>query len=194
MSDLSIAWLDQLAELWRRERATGWAVEDGRAVIIRSALLSFGTACAWSVLLCAAIVHMDGESRVLMCGVIAGVLAVGAITVATLPLASLAFLAGGMMVVVPGMHILDLPDLVFPMLGIFGVLLARSVLAQARLVDLVAVFREVLSESGAAERERRRHCQPRFRQLLLLFVRRWIAMLMEMRRRSVASASWSSSL
>ncbi len=135
---------------WRDQRNSGWAVIDSRRTVVSTAGLSFLTAIGWGLMLCTALIGNDADGRITLTCVLTGVVSVGTLTVATLPLASIAFLAGSMIVIAPAVWLIDLPDTIFGMLAVFGVLLARSVLAQARLFmdhfhtgnDLIDTVRE----------------------------------------------------
>ncbi|MGJ3628349.1 methyl-accepting chemotaxis protein [Sphingomonas sp. MMS24-JH45] len=80
---------------------------------------------------------------------IAGVMAVGALSVAALPLASLAFLAGSNVFAAIDVFVVGVPGEVGLLLLIFFVLLGRAVLTQARLV--VDNYNATIELSVAAE-------------------------------------------
>jgi methyl-accepting chemotaxis protein len=149
---------------WHYQRKSDWLVTDSRSTVITIATLSFVTAAAWGLMLYAALIDSSEDGRILLTCAITGVMSVGALTVATLPLASVAFLIGAMVVVVPTIHLVHLPPTVFGMLCVFFMLLARSVLAQAQLFSrhffagehLVEVSRERRSAEDAAQQERER--------------------------------------
>jgi methyl-accepting chemotaxis protein len=161
---------------WRNQKNAGWTIVDPRHTIVLTASLSFATAAAWGLMLFASLVGNDADGSILLTCIITGMMAVGALTVATLPLASLAFLAGAMIVVVPGVTLVGLPASVYAMLGVFCLLLGRSVLAQARLFmdhfrvgnDLIdaARERELAERSRRQEQERAELAETHARQAL----------------------------
>lgn len=118
---------------WFREKKIDWAVSDPRRAIVGVAILSFCTAAAWGLLLYAAMLGNTVERWILLACMIPGVMAVGTLAVATLPLASVGFLTGITVATVPAIHLVELPTSVFGMLLVFYILLARSILSQARL-------------------------------------------------------------
>lgn len=150
--------------LWRADRARDWSVADARAVVLSNAALSFATAVAWGGMLAASLTAASPVGELLILCVIPGVMAVGALSVAALPLASLAFLVGSLVFAAVDVYLVDLPLAVFGLLAVFVTLLGRAILAQAKLFvdnfntgsDLAAASRErVLAvETARAERER----------------------------------------
>ena len=149
---------------WYLQRKSDWLVTDSRETVVTLATLSFITAASWGLMLYAALIGSDQDGRILLTCAITGVMSVGALTVATLPLASVAFLCGAMVVVVPTIQLVHLPSSVFGMLCVFFMLLARSVVAQARLFiahhyageDLVTASRDRHSAEEAARHEHER--------------------------------------
>ena len=136
---------------WYAQRDSDWLVTDSRDTVVTLSTLSFITAASWGLMLYAALIDNDQDGRILLTCAITGVMSVGALTVATLPLASVAFLCGAIVVVVPTVQLVHLPVSVFGLLCIFFALLARSILAQARLFIAHYYAGEELVE---AERER----------------------------------------
>ena len=136
---------------WSTQRDSDWLVTDSRNTVVTLSTLSFITAASWGLMLYAALIDNDQDGRILLTCAITGVMSVGALTVATLPLASVAFLCGAMIVVVPTIHLVHLPASVFGLLCIFFTLLSRSIVAQARLFIAHYYAGEELIE---AERER----------------------------------------
>jgi methyl-accepting chemotaxis protein len=119
--------------LWAQDRRRGWTVADGRRAIIFAARLSFVTSLTWGLMLAFAMTDAANNERLLITCIVTGVMSVGTLTVAAIPLASLAFLCGSLLAVLLMIHISAMPHAVFAMLGVFVILLAKSVLAQARL-------------------------------------------------------------
>jgi methyl-accepting chemotaxis protein len=159
---------------WYFQRRSDWLVTDSRDTVVTLATLSFVTAASWGLMLYAALVDSSENGRILLTCAITGVMSVGALTVATLPLASVAFLTGAMVVVVPTIHLVQLPSTVFGMLCVFFILLARSVVAQARLFiqhfyagqNLTEASRQraSLEDAARAERERAELAEARAQQ------------------------------
>jgi methyl-accepting chemotaxis protein len=147
---------------WRRQRESGWAVTDARRTIVTTAALSFTIAMGWALILCLSLVGNDAEGRITLTCALTGVISVGTLTVAALPLASIAFLAGAMIVTFPAVWLVGLPPTIFGLLGVFCMLLGRSVLAQARLFmdhfhtgnDLIDTVRD-RERAEAAQRDQR---------------------------------------
>lgn len=149
---------------WYYQKRDDWRVTDSHQTVMTIATLSFVTAASWGLMLYAALIDNNEDGRILLTCVITGVMSVGALSVATLPLASVAFLIGAMVVVVPTIQLVHLPATVFGMLCVFFVLLARSIVAQARLFsthfyadkNLSEASRERASLEDAARHERDR--------------------------------------
>lgn len=149
---------------WHRQKSSNWEVKDSRETVITVARLSFVTAAAWGLMLYAALIDSDADGRILLTCAITGVMSVGALTVATMPLASVGFLSGMIVVIIPTVHLVNLPRTVFGMLMVFFFLLARSIIGQARLfIDnyytgehLIAASREreLAEQDARQERDR----------------------------------------
>lgn len=150
--------------VWRKDKRDNWVVRDPQAVILQQTGIAFVTAAAWNLLLSAALVESEPQGRILTCGIMAGVMAVGALNVATLPMASMAFLVGAMVVLGPIIIVTDLPLASYPVLMVFCTLLAKSVMSQARLfsdsyhasLDLVEATRQQEAAETARIEERAR--------------------------------------
>lgn len=149
---------------WRRDVRNAWKTTEARAAILFAAAQSFATSIAWGALLATALKDAETSERLLFTCVLTGVMSVGALTVASLPLASLAFLAGSLVMVTVDVAIADLPISVFLMVTIFIVLLAKATFAQSRLftdnfrtgTDLVVASRERQVAEHLATTERAR--------------------------------------
>jgi methyl-accepting chemotaxis protein len=145
-------------KVWRCDRQRDWVVNDPQAVILHQAGMAFATAIAWNLLLGFSFIESQPEERVLICGIIAGVMAVGALNIAALPVASMMFLVGAMIVITPIVFLTGLPLTTFMLICIFVVMLAKAVMSQARLfsesyhagLDLV----DAASQREAAETAR----------------------------------------
>ena len=142
---------------WDADRRGNWVISDPRKAVLVAALLSFGNGCCWGGLLASALADIHASHQPMIICAITGVLAVGALTVCAVPLASLAFMAGSLVFMAMDVVIAGLPLSVFAMLAAFVGLLAKAVLAQSRLfVDhhvtgthLAAAARErTLAEDG----------------------------------------------
>ena len=144
---------------WQRERARRWRVANGRRAVLQMAALSFMTASAWGWLLCVAAAQARPDQLAMFACIIPGVMAVGALAVAPVPLASLAFLAASNLFAALDIVVIPLPQEIGVMLAIFCLLLGRAILAQATLVadhhDANAHLAEEAEQRLAAEREAR---------------------------------------
>lgn len=160
---LFVVSLLSLAQSWK-DRRCGWTFADPRAAILSVARICFISAVAWGVLM-ATLMSVSGASeRLLVACVLVGVMSVGALTAATVPLASLAFLAGSLLSTTLTVIIVDIPLSVFAVLAVFVLLLARSILAQATLfvdnyqatADLTAAAAAQVEAEAFARTERER--------------------------------------
>lgn len=187
---------------WRLERSCDWHVEDGRQTIFKMAILSFMTSLAWGALLSVALTHAGYSERLLITCVITGVMAVGALNAAPLPLASLAFLLGSLIFVAVDVFFAGIPGGTFVLVVIFTGLLNRSILHQAQLLisnfsvgnDLAAASEERDAAENAAriDRERaelaERHMHQARREQVIEGRRTEMLMLGERFERSVIDA------
>ncbi len=171
---LAVVSIDNLRR-WRAERARNWQIGEPRAAIMTLTIVSFLTSVSWGVFLAAALIGADPAEQLFIISIISGVMSVGALAVAAVPLASLAFLAGSLLTFVFDVLLADLPPAIFVMMVVFGVLLGRSIMAQAQLfidnfrvgTDLVTADRERENAEGVAkaERERAELAEARSRQV-----------------------------
>lgn len=145
---------------WFRERRADWQVAEGdsRRAVIDVATLSFIKSVSWGLMLTSALIGSDDRERIFVACVITGVSAVGALAIAPVPLASISFLAGSLLIMMPAIVALGLPLSILVLLTVFVALLSRSILSQAQLFvanfqtgnDLADVARErVLGEKLA---------------------------------------------
>jgi methyl-accepting chemotaxis protein len=160
---------------WKQDRDAGWKVVDGRAKIIDTARISLLTSFAWNLLLGIALLDPDPHQKLFVICVVTGSVCVGALTVATVPLASIAFIAGSASVMFFDIQLATgLPSATYLMLCIFFLLLGRSIISQARL--FVANFkvggelieasrdRELFAATARAESERAELAEARSQQ------------------------------
>ncbi len=190
-------------KLWREDRANGWQVTDSRATIIALAKLSAISSLAWNILLGIALLDPDPQRKLFVICVVTGVMCIGSLTVATVPLASLTFITVGALVMLFDIQFASgLPTQTYVMLGIFFVLLGRSVVAQARLfianfrtgTELVEASRDLehLAAVARAETERAElaeaRSQQRLREQAIEARRRDMVVLAERFERSVVEA------
>ncbi|MBG6118906.1 MULTISPECIES: methyl-accepting chemotaxis protein [unclassified Sphingobium] len=136
---------------WRRERRAGWHYPDPTQSVKRLTWVSFVTALLWGILLGAAIYEAPTDWELLISCTLVGVGCIGPLNVATVPKASLGFMAGWLVMSVVDMFLIaEAPLEVLLALTVFIALFARSILAMSRASsdairshdDLVAVTRE----------------------------------------------------
>jgi len=150
---------------WRHDMRADWAIVDGRRRIGELALLSGSTAFAWNLLLTVALAFATPVEELFVLCIYTGVICVGALGMATVPLASVAFVGVSLLFsafTIP--LVTNLPYEVFPLLGIFVLMLLKSILAQAGLfidrfdagarLHEAAIERDRLAASAQAERDR----------------------------------------
>ncbi len=118
---------------WRWHRLRDWEVgRTARHVRIVTLEASIGS-LAWFIFLSIAGLEAPPENQSLITTVMAGVMAVGALRYSALPSASLAFLTVAVAVCTLYSFLSAIPGAVFLFLGVFVILLGRTVLAQARM-------------------------------------------------------------
>jgi methyl-accepting chemotaxis protein len=118
---------------WRAERRAGWRYSDPKRSVRRLALVSLFTALLWGALLGAAIYEAPVGWELIITCTLVGVACIGTLNVATVPKASLAFLAGwAVMAVIDVIAIGHAPLVVLAPLAVFIALFARSALAISR--------------------------------------------------------------
>jgi methyl-accepting chemotaxis protein len=144
---------------WQVDRASGWRVVDGRRTVFYVTAITFVSAILLGYLLTVAMSYATQPQTVLFSCVITGIMAVGALGAASIPLASLSFLAGSSVFVMLDVLIVGIPGEVVALLGVYFVLLGRSILTQATLVidnyDAQARMALLASERAVAERTAR---------------------------------------
>lgn len=120
--------------IWRRERRNQWTIGDGRRAILRTALVHGCMAFSWNFMLLLMLAYASDANRAMVVCVVTGVISVGALTAATVPLASLTFLAVSLVMVGIGTAMkVGLTADIFPLLILFMGLLGRSIVAQSSL-------------------------------------------------------------
>jgi len=118
---------------WRRQRRLGW--QSGRAlrrlvaITLEAALIAIG----WFSFLSTAGMDAPPDQQALIATIMAGVMAVGALRYAVLPSASLAFLGAAVLVASIYSFASSIPATVFIFMGVFVLLLGRTVIANARM-------------------------------------------------------------
>ena len=160
---------------WWEERRIDWLFDDPRQAIISFARLSLITSLAWGVLMSLLAASSQGDERLFATGCLIGVMAVGALSAASVPLASLAFLAGSFVGAIMTILLADLPLGIYVALAVFIILFARSILLQGRLfvdnhraeADLQTATRERADAEllARAEQERATLAEAQARQL-----------------------------
>ncbi|MBV2148034.1 hypothetical protein KRZ98_07010 [Sphingobium sp. AS12] len=136
---------------WRGERRANWRYPNPKHSVRRLTVVSFVTALPWGILLGAAIYETPADWELLISCTLVGVVCIGALNVATVPQASIGFIAGWLVMAVIDMFLIaKVPSEVLVALTVFIALFARSILAISRASseairandDLVAVSRE----------------------------------------------------
>ena len=130
---------------WQVERPAAYA----RGMIFEAGMVALG----WFLFLSVSGHYARIEQMVLIIAVMTGVLAVGALRYATIPGASLSFLAAGVLVSLLYVFESSVPFEVFVFLALYAVLLARSVVAQAHVFNAQFDAGAALAQA-AAERDR----------------------------------------
>jgi|GEM_PF-2075550 len=153
---------------WRRDVRAQWVIDDPRRRVVSVALMSGITAVAWNVLLGVGMYGASANQSLLLVCISTGVICVGALSVATVPLASIAFMLSSFVVVFVNLQFFNniLPAEVYFMIAIYIVMLTRSILAQANLfianydsgsrLGEAELERERLAQAALQERERAR--------------------------------------
>ena len=121
-----------LSRWYRRDRGSNLGSRFSSSVGVVAAE-AFTVSAVWFLFLVCASYFSSLEQQVLVTTIMAGVMAVGALRYAAVPAASLAFLAGAIVVCGAYAFVAVIPDVVFLFLGVFVVMLGRSVLAQATM-------------------------------------------------------------
>lgn len=128
-------------------------------------MIAFCLSLSWGVLLSSVLIAAPQELLLLIVCVIVGVTAAGVLNVATVPLASFAFMAGSLiMIAFDVLVLIALPKEVLALLAVFVFILGRSIFDQASLftnnfeasASLVeaSIEREQLAVAARIEKER----------------------------------------
>ena len=136
---------------WRDERRAGWRYSNPRRSARWLTVVSFVTALLWGILLGTAIYQAPADWELLITCTLVGVVCIGALNVATVPQASIGFIAGWLLMAVIDMFLIaKAPSEVLVALAVFITLFVRSILMISRASfeairshdDLVAVTGE----------------------------------------------------
>lgn len=147
-AQLALASTANLA-MWRREQRSDWKITDGRRAIVQTAFVHGCMALSWNLMFLIMLAHANGSNRVMVLCTVTGVISVGALASATVPLGSLAFLAVSLVIVgISTLLNIGLTADVYPLLLVFIALLGRSIFAQSSL--FVRQYRTAQELSGAA--------------------------------------------
>lgn len=124
-----------VAVLWRwwRLRRRQWHIERPGAFSRGLALEAGVVAGGWFLFLSVSGLAADQTQIALIVAVMAGVMAAGAMRYAPMPVASISFLATGILVACIYAAISPIPGTVFMFLGVYAVLLGRSLVAQGHV-------------------------------------------------------------
>lgn len=138
---------------WRRDQARDWAVDDSAAAITGYVGEAFFISLGWFTYLAVAAWSSRDEERILLAAITTGVLAVGALRFAPVPVASMTFIGTAIAVLaVLTATNPTLPAGLMLFLCVFAVLIGRAVLAQAALIS--EQHRSALAlAAAAAERD-----------------------------------------
>ena len=135
--------------LWNRDRAAGWAITNARSRVIGLTALYGAMGLSWNVMLALALYAANAEQVTFVLCVAIGVICVGALSMATIPLASFAFLAMSSLMIALDVQIIEgLPWQTYILLAVFAVLLGRTIFAQAAL--FIRQYRTAADLAGLA--------------------------------------------
>lgn len=131
---LHIAIASAVLVRWRRQRDRDWEVTDAHAAVRMTMIEAVAVSFGWFTFLATCGLGASPQELIVTTATIAGVVAIGALRYAPLPPASLAFL--GVSLVIDAFYATTegIPGGVFVFLTVFVLLLARTVIEQARLV------------------------------------------------------------
>lgn len=140
--------------LWHRERRRNWAVADGRRAILRVATIHGCMAFSWNLMLAIMLAYADETNKIMVICTVTGVISVGALASATVPLASLAFVVVSLVMVgISTVLKIGLSADVYPLLAVFVVLLSRSIFTQSSLFVRQYQTAQNLSQAAVAQAE-----------------------------------------
>ena len=118
---------------WRRQRRLGWQAGNALRRMIGITLEAALIAGGWFTFLSTAGMDAPPDQQTLIATIMAGVMAVGALRYAVLPSASLAFLGAAVLVASIYSFASSIPATVFIFMGVFVLLLGRTVISNARM-------------------------------------------------------------
>ncbi len=118
---------------WRRQRRLGWEARNTLRRLLGITLEAALIAMGWFSFLSTAGMDAPPDQQALIATIMAGVMAVGALRYAVLPTASLAFLGSAVLVASIYSFASSMPATVFIFMGVFVLLLGRTVIANARM-------------------------------------------------------------
>jgi methyl-accepting chemotaxis protein len=120
---------------WKRQQARDWEVTSPAAGVLAMVVEAAAVALGWFVYLSVGAAGAPPSELLLIATITTGVIAVGALRFAPIPAASLTYLGTGIVVLGLLTIVSSLPLSVLLFLGIFALMLARSVLMQAAMVS-----------------------------------------------------------
>lgn len=146
--------------LWFRERRSGWQVTTQRIAVRNVTLLMATMALAWQGFLASALVGASPSHEMFLICVGIGVTAVGALTIATIPCASLAFSSASLLGTWASLTLFNLgPAESGWLLLIMFVMLARSVVSQSAIFLSHIEAGKKLAESTEQQRQLARQAE-----------------------------------
>ncbi|MCW3849395.1 methyl-accepting chemotaxis protein [Sphingomonas sp. LB-2] len=119
---------------WRRRRASDWRVTNPVTAMLAAVAEAVAISFGWFTFLSLGVAGADPAEQVVVATVITGVLAVGAMRFAPVPVASIAWLVTALVVLVALSAFSPLPMGVFVFLGVFMLMLGRAVLGQSAMI------------------------------------------------------------
>jgi methyl-accepting chemotaxis protein len=137
---------------WHRDHRSGWTITNARARVISLTLLHGASGLSWHITLTLALYAGSTEQATFVACVITGVICVGALAMATIPLASFGFMGVSLIMVSFDIHVTaGLPVQTHLLLAVFFVLLGRAIFAQAAL--FIRQYRTAADLAAAAIRQ-----------------------------------------
>ncbi len=136
---------------WKRQRTRDSTAQSPLSLIVGATVEAALIAAGWFAFLSTAGIDAPPQQQTLISTIMAGVMAVGALRYAVFPAASLAFMGSAVLVASIYSFASAIPATVFIFMGVFVLLLARTVLAHAHMFTRQFEIGAALAE-GAAER------------------------------------------
>ena len=135
--------------LWYRDYRSGWTITNPRGWVIGITVLHGAMGLSWNIMLALALYAGSVEQATFIMCIITGVICIGALSVATIPLASFAFMAASLIGIIVDMELTrGLPQETFVVLLVFFILLGRAIFTQAAL--FVRQYRTAAELASAA--------------------------------------------